>query len=412
MKKTLLMAALVLACTSCFAQKSNVRKVNSYLGAEMPNFEAAREAIGEALVNEETMHQAETWYIAGTIGFKEMEYLTLFGQNDPERRGKAVTESYLYWLKADSIAMIPTLDKKGREVVDLKMRKKIADKMIKYYTQAEFCNYAQYLAGYDDNVATAEACRRHADLPGLAMFADNKKFAEQLVKDTIYYDFLKYAANYYYKAEDYDMAYAQAARLEEFAPYAATAYEYYYDIKKLQGDKEGARKVLEDAIEKFPEEQWFINNQINDLIVAQDTLGAIAFLEKAIARDPSQSQYYHSKATLLSTLHRFDESFEFFEKAIAMDPTNADFYLNYAYAYSDKATFIMNDADSNPTISNAEYAKARKLSDETARMALPYYQKAYELKHERSYGIELRKCYYRLQMTAEYEKLSEELNNL
>ena len=200
-----------------------------------------------------------------------------------------------------------------------------------------------------------------------------------------------------------------AQRIAACPDYEVTAYQYYYDLNKRKGDTVTAKAKLAEAVEKFPKEPWFIQNMINDLVTAKDTLGAVAYLDRAIENDPSQAQYYHTKATLLSTLRRFDEAFKFFERAIEMEPTNPEYYLNYAYAFSDKATTMLEGTDN---LSQKEYMAVKKQSDEVLKQALPFFEKAHELAPgDMNYARPLRQCYYRLRMEKEYEALSEEMQN-
>ena len=71
MRKTLLMAALVLISAGCMAQKANVNKAKSLILSETPDYDQARQLIGAALANEETKNQANTWYVAGLIGYQQ-----------------------------------------------------------------------------------------------------------------------------------------------------------------------------------------------------------------------------------------------------------------------------------------------------------------------------------------------------
>ena len=94
MKKTLIMAALVLISAGCFAQKANVKKAKNLALQETPDFSSARAAINEALTNEETKDLADTWYTAGLIGYQELSKeneKTYLGQaRDEKRAGEAV----------------------------------------------------------------------------------------------------------------------------------------------------------------------------------------------------------------------------------------------------------------------------------------------------------------------------------
>ena len=412
MKKTIFLAVLALMGTGCFAQKTAVRSAKNLAMQETPDYDAARAAIKGALENEETKNQAETWYVAGLIGYKQNENIWLMGQMgqpvDNAVKGAAVEESIEYWLKADELAMIPTYDKKGNPKYDLKTRKNIAEKMLEYFQKQDLAIYASYLAEQNDDLGVAQAFKMHCDIPDYECMQD-PKIQAKLVKDTTYYQYMGYALSYFYRAKEYDEALKMAERIAVDPAHEVTAYQYYYDLYKLKGEPEIAKAKLAEAVEKFPKEAWFVQNMINDLVQAKDTLGAVAYLDRAIANDPTQAQYFHTKATLLSTLHRFDESFENFEKAIAMEPTNPEYYLNYAYAYSDKATLLLDGTDN---LSQKEYMAVKKQSDEVMKQALPYFEKAHELAPgDMQYARPLRQCYYRLKMEKEYEALSEEMQN-
>lgn len=412
MKKSIFLAALMLISASCFAQKTAVRTAKNLALQETPDFDGARNAIRPALENEETKDLAETWYVAGLIGYKQNEHIWLMGQMgqaiDNAVKGAAVEESINYWLVADSLAMVPTYDKKGNPKYDLKTRKNISEKILEFFQKQELAIYASHLAEQNDDMGVAQAFKMHCDIPDYACMQD-PKIQAKMVKDTTYYQYMSYALSYFYRAKAYDEALKMAERIAADPAHEVTAYQYYYDLYKLKGEPEVAKAKLAEAIEKFPKEAWFIQNMINDLVQAKDTLGAVAYLDRAIENDPSQAQYYHTKATLLSTIRQYDEAFKFFEKAISMEPNNPEYYLNYAYAYSDKATTMLEGTDN---LSQKEYMAVKKQSDEVLKLALPYFVKAHELAPgDINYARPLRQCYYRLKMEKEYEALSEEMQN-
>ena len=149
MKKSLFLAALVLVSAGCFAQKNPlVKKAKSYMMAsENADFTAARATITEAI---ETAPTAETYYWAGMIGYQEVSqenYKQMMGQTfDQAKAGRAVEESYQYWIKADELAQVPVLNKKGVEVpTDPKMRANVSKKMLEYYKNQELVKYGIYL---------------------------------------------------------------------------------------------------------------------------------------------------------------------------------------------------------------------------------------------------------------------------
>lgn len=412
MKKSLFLAALVLISAGCFAQKTAIRTAKNLALQETPDFDGARAAIKPALENAETKDLAETWYVAGLIGYKQNESIWLAGQMgqsvDNAAKGAAVVESINFWRVADSLAMVPVYDKKGNPKYDLKTRKNISEKILEYFQKQELAIYASYLAEQNDDMGVANAFKMHCEIPDMEMMQDPKLQAK-MPKDTTYYQYMGYALSYYYRAKAYDEALEVATRIMADPAHEVTAYQYFYDLYKLKGDTLTARQKLAEAVDRFPKEAWFVQNMINDLVQAHDTLGAVAYLDRAIENDPSQAQYFHTKATLLSTLRRFDEAFTFFEKAIEMDPTNPEYYLNYAYSYNDKATLLLDGTDN---LSQKEYMAVKKQSDEILKKALPYYEKAHELAPgDMNYARPLRQCYYRLKMEKEYEALSAEMQN-
>jgi hypothetical protein len=127
----------VLISAGCFAQKANVSKARGLADAETPDYAGARAAIEEALQNDETKDQANTWYVAGFIGYKEFETSNLnrqLGRNiDFDKWGAAVYESVGYWNKAYELAMIPTYDKKGKAKYDTRTPKNILPKLQEYF---------------------------------------------------------------------------------------------------------------------------------------------------------------------------------------------------------------------------------------------------------------------------------------
>ena len=186
MKKSLILAALVLISAGCFAQKNPlVKKAKSYMMAETPDFSAARAAISEAM---EAGQNAETYYWAGMIGYQEMtqeNYNQMMGKGaNQAKAGAAVVESYKYWLKADELAQVPVLNKKGVEVpTDPKMRGNVSKKMLEYYKQQELVKYGIYLNEQKDYAGAYEAFKMHIDIPELPMMQD-PKLQKEMPRDT------------------------------------------------------------------------------------------------------------------------------------------------------------------------------------------------------------------------------------
>lgn len=416
MKKSLFLAVLVLISAGCFAQKKNVSKARNLADAETPDYAAAREAIREALQNEETKGQANTWYVAGWIDYKQFESEGLkaqLGQSyDEQARGNAVYESIDYWEQAYKIAMTPVYDKKGKAKYDTRTVKNILPKIAEYYQ-----SQALIVTGYSayekkDYTRAYDLFMRHLNIPDMEMMQSDGKLAAELVKDSTYYTYVYYAGRFAYEAEKFDTAIqtlqimnSEAASKTALRHDVIYANEFIYQIYIEQQDTVNAVATLQQCIERFPEEAWFVQNLINLYINSGQEEKAVEYLDMAIQREPNVGQYYNSKASILARIGRFDEAFGTFDKALAIEPDNALFLESYGYAYVDLGNKLNDDA---AYLDAKAYAKAKKEIDAAFEHALPYFQKAYELEPDNdSYKRSLRQLYYRLGKVNEYNALAD-----
>ena len=416
MKKSIFLAALVLIGASCFAQKSNVSKARNLVDAETPDYAGARAAIKDALVNDETKDQANTWYVAGYIGYKEFENCNnkrIIGQHiDINQWGEAVMESLNYWDKAYELAMIPTYDKKGKAKYDTRTPKNIVTKVAEYF-QFQPLIASGFTAYENGNPSKAyDMFIAHCNIPELKMIQDNAEEAAKLVRDSSYYTCLYYAGRFAYEANRFDEAIATLERMNsEHANANALrkeiiyANEYIYQIYIELKDTVSAVESIKKSIDLFPEEPWFMQNLINLYINSGQEEKAIDYLDIAIAREPNVGQYYNSKGSILARIGRFEESLVAFEQAIAIEPNNALFLETLGFAYVDLGNKLNDEA---AYLDAKAYAKAKVEIDKAFQTALPYFEKAYELEPDNyDFKRSLRSLYYRLGMNDKYEALAD-----
>ena len=104
----------VFATGSVFAQKSALRDAKRSLGSNDLN--EARTLIKQATTNAETANDPETWKVYGDIGDKafnnELTNEMLGKQANQEVKFNGLLESYIPYLKADSLGELP--DAKGK----------------------------------------------------------------------------------------------------------------------------------------------------------------------------------------------------------------------------------------------------------------------------------------------------------
>ena len=413
MKKTLIMAALVLISAGCFAQKANVKKAKNLALQETPDFSGARAAINEALTNEETKDLADTWYTAGLIGYQELSKeneKTYLGQaRDEKRAGEAVVESFDYWMKAADLAGQKVLDKKGNEVLaDKKTYALLQKKVLEYYKNQELVKYGIYLNDQRDFATAYGVFQRHLSIPELSLM-QNEKLQKEMPKDSIYDQYKYYTAIFAIQAEMHPEAIAVLEEMKDGNYEAITVNQFLYQEYVNVQDTANYVRVLQNAVVRFPQEPWFLQNLINHYIFSGQEQEAINSLEQAIAREPNVAQYHLIKGNLNENQKNYDAALADFDRALAIDPTMADAEAGKGRVYYNQAVKMNEDA---ALIADAkEYKKALEEMNAMFRQSMPFFEKAHELAPDnRDYMITLRGLYYRFDMTDKYNAINEELN--
>ncbi len=413
MKKSLFLAALVLISAGCFAQKNPlVKKAKNYaMSSENPDFSAARAAIKEALDAEQT---TEIYYWAGMIGYTEVQRAhedQLNGKGlDRAKAGYAAEESLNYWIKADELAMVPTLNKKGVEVVDTKTRNMIAKKAIEYYKNGDFIEYGQYLYEQKDFAGAYKAYKTHTDIPNLPMMQD-EKLQKQMPRDTIYMKCQYNAALFAIQAEMHNEAIELLAQLKDGDLDPVAINQFLFQEYAAVKDTAHFVQTLHDAILRFPQEEWFIQNLVSYAVEAEKEADAINFFTELINRNPNETLYYIKRGILYELLERFDDAMADFDKVLELDPASDDAYAGKGRVYYNKAV-KMNEAAEN-IMDNREYKKALDAMNEVFRQSMPFFEKAHELNPTRvSYIDTLKRLYFRFEMTDKYNEMEAKLEAL
>ncbi len=414
MRKTLLMAALVLISAGCMAQKANVNKAKSLILSETPDYDQARQLIGAALANDETKNQANTWYVAGLIGYQQnvqANRMALLNQPlDQDQVGQAIMESYDYWVKADEIAMTPTLDKKGREVVDTKTRNNIVKKMLEYYQNQEFIKYGVHLNEQRDFKGAYNVFMRHLKMRDLPMMQEDK-LQSQMPKDTIYEQYEYYAALFAIQAKMHNEAIAVLEDLKngEFEAIAVNQFLYQEYMEEVK-DTVNAVRELQEAMVRFPQEPWFLQNLINYYIFSKQEDKAIEYLNQAIEREPGVAEYHLIKGNLSANQGNNAEALTEYDQALEINPMLAEAHAGKGRVHYNEASKIIEEAT---YIQDAKAYKAalNKASDKL-KESLPFFEKALEIAPDnREYMVILKGIYYRLHMDDKYEAMQDMLNN-
>lgn len=413
MKKTIFLAALVLMSAGCFAQKANVKKAKNLALQESPDFAGARGAINDALLNEETKDLADTWYVAGLIGYQELtaeNNKTYMGQRrDEQKAGTAVVESFDYWKKAASLAGEKVLDKKGNVVLaDKKTYALLQKKLLEYYKNQELVKYGIYLNDQRDFATAYAVFQRHLDIPAMEIMQD-EKLQKEMPRDTTYIQYKYYTAIFAIQAEMHPEAIMVLEELKKGDYEAVTVNQFLYQEYVNVKDTAKYVRVLQDAVARFPQEPWFLQNLINHYIFSGQEQEAINYLDQAIEREPNVAQYHLIKGNLNENQLHYEAALEDFDRALAIDPTMADAQAGKGRVYYNQAVKMNEDA---ALIADAkEYKKALEDMNAMFKQSLPFFEEAHRLAPDnRDYMITLRGLYYRFDMEDKREAINAELN--
>ncbi len=419
MKKIIYLMSILLACSgSIYAQKSNVKLAKSRANAlENPDFKGAREAINAALENPETKDLEETWEVAGQIGwlqYKNMEQNQFINGTpmDVVEAGKAISESAGYFIVADSLSLLPNA--KGK-VSDRKHRD-FVEKMLEYYKSAILLNCGvKYFEEFKDYTTAYDYFEQHLGMRNLKMMQD-PKIQEQMPNDTLYQEYRSYQAMFAIRAGQDIKAIAIYEELKNGQYKTVAINEWLADEYLKVGDTINYVRTLKEGVEKFPNEPYFIQFLINHYIHTDQVDVAIEYLDKAIERDPNNANYYQVKGSIYAILydsdgsHR-DDAIEALKKAESLDPNLFDVQYSLGNIY-----YIQGEKAANSAAyiqDNNQFKAAMAQAEEIFRIALPYFEKANQIKNDnRNTKQRLRSIYYRLKMDDKYEAMNAELNAL
>jgi len=408
MKKLILSAFMLLSFTLSFAQKANVSKAKDLTLQDKPNFGEARKAIKLAIADSITKLEANTFYVAGLIGYTENDTYykkSLLNQAyDKGAKGRAVLESYNYFIQADKIDQTP--DQKGK--IRSKFRKEIKPKIKEYYKESHnLISYGAYLFDEKKDYKSAiKAWEVYLAIPKLEMMNN------ELPIDSTYKMIKYYSAVAAVNGELHDKAISICNDLKNDNYETLKVYQFLYQEYMAKKDTVKAMNSLKEGFTKYPSEAWFLQNLINNFIYTGKTKEALSYLNTAIEHEPKMAQYRYVKGTLDESLGNLDDARAAFDKAIEIDPLMADAHAAIGRLYFNKAVKMVQVA--NETIKDNKLFSAEvKKADVVFKESIPFFKKATELKpKEIEYKKNLKTLYYKLKMDAEYNAIVKEMEGM
>ena len=407
MKRVLLTVALCVAASASFAQKKVVSEAQSIAKGSNADFGEARTLIKGALENPETKNDAKTWYVAGFIEdqqFNAERAKQILGQqpNEPVMY-EALYGILPYFQKAYELDQLP--NEKGK--VKPKFTKDIqsilsANHVYLFNGGAYYFDKQEYKKAYD-------FFNQYVEISELPMFAGTQT-AE---KDSTFMTVQFYAAAAASLTKDSKLAIAALERAKKTPYRQYDVYQYLcyeYGEAKTAQDSLMLEKTFEEGMQIFPDSAFFLNNLINTYIYSNRNEKAVEMLNVAIQKNPNDANLYNVMGRVYETgLKDNDNAEKYFKTALEKDPNLTDALSNIGRIYYNQGVNKLSEA--NMINDSKKYQEELTIAKDLFKQALPYFQKAHEMKpSESEYMVALRGIYYNLNMGPELEAIEAEMN--
>ena len=380
--------SIIIATTALGAMAQNSNVVNAYNYMKDGDFAKAAEYIDPATTHETTMGKEKTWRYRGDI------YRMIAMSEDANLRGQfpdALQKGIDSYLKANE------LDTKGDYKVD-NMKALGALQGVALNTGNEAFgtkNYDQAIAMYGQSERIAKA---------FGMVDSNAVFNSALAYET---------------KGDAAMAIQRYQECINIGYNKPEVYRYLASLQKKQGDLAGAITTTQAGRKAHANDKELMLDEVAFLLEAGRSDEAEVSTKAAVEKDPNNAVLYSVLGSLYDAkanpkdgkalpeaemMKWYDLAEQSYKSSIEKDPKFFDSYFNIGVLYNNRAAFIYDKiADIKD---DAKYNEAKKGADEIYLKAVPYFEKAHELRPDDKPTMQqLKKLYAKTNDTAKYEAM-------
>ena len=413
MKKVLFTVALMFGAMTASAQLSVVKEAKGMIKKDPA---AAAQTIEAALTNPETANDPNTWQVAGDIqkAIFEPEYepYYLASQGLPTNKTtdkttmfNSLMKMFEYYIKCDEVEQAGIAN---GTIKKAKLRKKNANTLISH--RNTLLNGGEYAYEQTDYQTAIKFFGMFVDIAFNPMFEEK---AAELQAEELTSIAATNAALAAYLSEPRNneaiLKYGQIGKNHKTEGAKALRFmaEVYGD--KENGDINKKVETLKEGIEKYPEEDFFMQEMAN-YHLEKGTLDEGLAIINNVLTTTEKPYYIYLKGVFEYEKKDYNASNATFDKLIAL---NSDF-SSEAYAMKGNIYFYpaLKIVEENATLAmedpkyNANEAKIK----EAYELAQPFYEKAKELEPDNKtiWGQQLLSIYWALNK-AEYEALEKEL---
>ncbi len=168
-------------------------------------------------------------------------------------------------------------------------------------------------------------------------------------------------------------------------------YRYIASLERKGDNLDGAINAIKEGRTRFPDEKDLILDEMSYLLAADRSAEAEESVKLGIQKDPNNAvlwsvlaSLYDKKATdakdEADMTNWYTKAEEAYKRSLELDPKFFDSYFNIGVLYNNRAAYEYEKC--NKIKSDTEYTKCKKVADDIYVKAVPYFEKAHELKAE------------------------------
>lgn len=374
---------MILCATTLVAQAQGGKVVSafsSYTLYQQSNrtdkaaLEEGYNLIQDAAVHESTKAEPKTWYYKGFI-----EQLISEDDELKKKYPNTLVDAANSYMKSIEFSEVPDA-KKFRMKDDVINYLGIATGQlhntgIAFYDQQ---NIADAYGAFKKALESADFLKSRGEGEAVKLNTDNSLFLAAICADQLT------------KSDEAEGFYKKLIEVNYDNVYIYKGLAKIYTDK---GDNDAALDVLAKGMKAYPEDASVSIDMINIYLQNGRETEAIDVMKKAIEQEPNNAQLYFVLANTYGKLGNEEKTIETYNKTLEIDPEYADAYNNLGALYLEKANEVVEKMN-DPKISNSDYEKLDKERVAFLEQALPFLEKAYELKPESLEVMDVLKTIY------------------
>lgn len=372
MKKFFLLIAAISISSFSYVAMSQKGKVTSALSyIDQGSLDKAKEALDEALVNDKSKDWYNTYFALGKL------CQASFKSDNPkfqEFYADPLQEAYKSYEKA--MELDPKGSTKKKIITGMVYNSLAADLYLQGSKRFEEKKYADALTSFETQIKITES-ENYAGAIDTGMYYNAGLAATNSGKQ-------EEAIKYFEKCVE--------MKYMGITPY----FQIYSSYMEL-GDTTKAESFLTGLNTKFPDNKDVTLNLIDLYIKSNKNQEALKYIKVAKETDPGNFSLYFAAGIIYLNQSEYEKAIPELLKSIELKPDLYDTQYGLGAAYINQAAEMFKAA--NEIMDVKKYTEAADKANIVYAKALPYMEKALELKPDDIYSMNsLKELYYRLKI--------------